>query len=205
MAFRKSRPRAADQPDRTSAEHNASPHALATWQITVLAFAGVIVLLGGALWAYAAMAGGDAPVAADTQAERSDGIASGFAPEQNGANGDSTPLEPDQPADPFALDDFSPALFRLGFSFFVGFAIAYALRSFLKITLIAIGLMLLGLFGLQYVGVVSVDWTAMQSHYETAMQWLQQQTADFTKFVQGYLPSAASAAGGFFVGFRRRG
>jgi len=103
-----------------------------------------------------------------------------------------------------ALDEWSPTIFRLGFSFFVGFAIAYALRSFMKISLITIGVVLLGLFGLQYAGIVDVNWQAMEAHYDTAAEWLGNQTQSFTAFVQGYLPSAGMAGFGFVTGFRRR-
>ena len=94
--------------------------------------------------------------------------------------------------------------FRLGFSFFAGFCIAYALRAFLKLTLLAIGLVLLLLLGLQYAGVIEVDFSAMGEHYDTAVGWLRTQVTSFHQFVTGYLPSSATAGLGLFAGFRRR-
>ena len=178
---------------------------LARWQITLLTIAGVVMLIGAGLWAYSAMTADEAPVASNEQVSDFDrSLSQGIAPSDNGGTEDPDQNQPDADK-PFALENYSPALFRLGFSFFVGFAIAYALRSFLKITIIAIGLMLLGLFGLQYAGVVTVDWAVMEQYYNTSMEWLKEQTAGFSAFIQGYLPSAASAAGGFVIGFRRRG
>jgi uncharacterized membrane protein (Fun14 family) len=94
-------------------------------------------------------------------------------------------------------------IFRLGFSFFVGFAIAYALRTFLKVSIVTIGILLLGLFGLQYAGVITVDWAAMEQHYDTVVAWLRTETETFRTFVTGYLPSSAMGVLGMVVGFRR--
>ena len=103
-----------------------------------------------------------------------------------------------------ALDDWSPVIFRLGFSFFVGFCIAYAVRTFLKISIIGIGILLLALFGLQYADVINVDWEKMGGHFDTFTGWLGAQTASFKDFVTGYLPSAASGTAGLVFGFKKR-
>lgn len=99
--------------------------------------------------------------------------------------------------------EWSGPVFRLGFSFFVGFCIAYALRSFLKLALVAIGLGLLMLLGLQYWGVIDVDFTALQQHYQTVAAWIARQTASLRGFITGYLPSSASGALGLAAGFKK--
>ena len=91
----------------------------------------------------------------------------------------------------------------MGFSFFVGFSIAYALKTFVKISIIAIGMMLLALFGLQYAGVITVDWSAMEGHYDSIVAWLGTQTDTFRTFVTGYLPSSAMAGLGLVAGFKK--
>ncbi len=129
----------------------------------------------------------------------------------------TSPLQPDSliPTDPGeqtqppvpesdrALDRWSPTLFRMGFGFFVGFAIAFALRSFVKISLVAIGLGLLLLLFLQWQGLIDVDWEQAGEHWDTFTAWASEQTRSFTAFVSGYFPSAAASLGGFVVGFRR--
>jgi len=95
------------------------------------------------------------------------------------------------------------ALFRLGFGFIVGFSIGYATRTFLRIGLVVAGLMLLALFGLQYAGLISVDWSAMEGVFERGMAWLRTNTADFRGFITGQLPSAASGLGGLLIGLKK--
>jgi uncharacterized membrane protein (Fun14 family) len=123
-------------------------------------------------------------------------LAQGFAPTgDNGASAESAPEG--------GFDPWGPTIFRLGFSFFVAFAIGFAVRSFLKISILAIGVILLGLFGLQSADVIDVDWAQLEGFYDRAMPWLKDQTATFTAFIQGYLPSAASVGAGLFYGLRR--
>lgn len=101
-------------------------------------------------------------------------------------------------------DPWSPAIFRMGFSFFVGFAMAFALRTFAKVTLFSAGVFFLLLFGLQYAGLVEVKWTAMADRYDTIQAWLKAQLGGFQAFVTGYLPSAAAGLAGLGLGFIRR-
>lgn len=107
-------------------------------------------------------------------------------------------------ADGNSLPDYSPAIFRLGFSFFAAFAMAYALRAFFRLAIIFIGMAFLMLFGLQYAGLIEVKWGVMAREYDGIAAWLQGQTQTFFAFVTGYLPSAAAATAGFVAGFRRR-
>jgi uncharacterized membrane protein (Fun14 family) len=103
------------------------------------------------------------------------------------------------------LEPWGPSIFRLGFSFFIGFAIGYAARSFLKILILVIGVVALGLFALHYFGVIEgVNWGGVEDAYDDSMPWIKEQTQSFVAFIQGYLPSAASAGAGLFLGFRRR-
>lgn len=97
-----------------------------------------------------------------------------------------------------------PQMFRLGFSFFVGFCIAYALRVFFKLAAFAAGGVLLLLFGLQYAGIITVDWSVMGGHYDSLVGWLGVQAGSMRTFVTGYLPSTATATAGLIMGFRKR-
>ncbi|TVQ76090.1 MAG: hypothetical protein EA380_09395 [Phycisphaeraceae bacterium] len=98
----------------------------------------------------------------------------------------------------------SPAIFQMGFGFFIGFAIAFALRTFIKISLVAMGLFALALFGLEYIGLLSVQWGAIADRYDSFSAWLSAQTESFSAFITGQIPSAATAIAGFAVGFSRK-
>ncbi|MEO1007105.1 MAG: FUN14 domain-containing protein [Planctomycetota bacterium] len=101
-------------------------------------------------------------------------------------------------------DPWSPAIFRMGFSFFVGFAVAYAVRAFVKVSLIGLGMVFLLLFGLQYAGFVEVKWDVIGDRYDSTQAWLGGQISGFTAFATGYLPSAGAAVGGLAFGFKRK-
>jgi len=95
------------------------------------------------------------------------------------------------------------AVFRLGFGFFVGFCIGYAARMFMRLSFVAIGVVLLALFGLQYAGLISVDWTAMSEIFDRVAVWLRPNLAGFKNFITGTLPSAASGLGGLIIGLKK--
>jgi uncharacterized membrane protein (Fun14 family) len=167
----------------------------------MLTVSGVLVLVGLAFRGYGYLR---APAKQPVTEKRSPGsrlTGTGFLP-----SGPSSP-EPTGEASPrptdWSLENWSPAVSRLGLGFFAGFCVAYALRAFFKICIVAIGLIVLAVVGLQYAGVVVVDWTAAQTHYGAVTQWLAGQTATFRQFITGYLPSSGTAALGLFAGFRR--
>lgn len=126
----------------------------------------------------------------------------GSTPEPTAAPDGEEPGEAE--AAPAIEDPWSPAIFRMGFSFFVGFAMAYALRTFAKVTVVAAGVFFLLLFGMQYAGLVEVKWTAMADRYDGIQAWLAAQVAGFRAFVTGYLPSAGAAVAGLGLGFVRK-
>lgn len=105
---------------------------------------------------------------------------------------------------PPVADPWSPAIFRMGFGFFVGFAMAYALRSFVKVTVVSAGVFFLLMFGLQYAGLVQVQWSAMAERYDTLQDWLLAQVGGFRAFVTGYLPAAGATLAGLGLGFLRK-
>ncbi len=188
----------------------------------MLAVAGALTVAGAALQGYAWVRGSAEPpsVAATEESTESapptdstgaidPDLVAGLAPDDP-AHGDESQstdagvetVSSAVESDPLA--EWSPVIFRLGFSFFVGFVIAYALRTFLKIALLAAGVLILALFGLQYAGLIDVNWGAIEGRYDGIIAWLKDQSGDMTQFIQGYLPSTASAALGFVVGWRRK-
>lgn len=114
--------------------------------------------------------------------------------------------EPATPAAPSTLDPgtlFNEAFFlKLGFSFMVGLAVGYALKIAFKIALVVLGLVLLGVFGLQYAGLVQVDWSGLELRYDTWADWLSLNGGAFLSFVGDNLTSAASFLAGLALGLK---
>ncbi len=155
-----------------------------------------LMLIGGALWAIGP-AWGDKPVGpADGGSINSD-LAIGLD-----AEGSPQPGLIEQESS--TINKLSPAIFRVGFSFAVGFAIAFAARTFVRLTLIVVGVFLVALFGLEYVEVVTVNWDKMQGHYDSFAASARGSFGGFSEFITGRLPSTASALGGLVIGFRKR-
>lgn len=102
------------------------------------------------------------------------------------------------------LGDLSPLLTKLGFSFVVGFAVGYVLLFFLRAAALLAGLVLAALFGLQYAGVVQVDWPSIETSYESALGWLLPRFDALRTFLLENLSSSGSAALGLLSGLMRR-
>ncbi|VAX42560.1 hypothetical protein MNBD_PLANCTO03-1687 [hydrothermal vent metagenome] len=178
-------------------------------QKLALVVAAVVSFTGAGMWGVAATTAPDRTVPADKTAATEGDDAPAYRPE--GLTDDTTAGSPDDGDEPREAGDdadqdkttlelYSPTVFRLGFAFFVGFAIAYALRAAFKVVLIVVGAVLLLLVGLQMAGLITVNWEAMQGLYETSTAWLATQTESLTAFLRGYIPSGGTAVAGFGVG-----
>jgi uncharacterized membrane protein (Fun14 family) len=108
------------------------------------------------------------------------------------------------PAEPRGVAAWSPAIFRLGFSFFVGFAVAFALRTFFAFALAAVGFFVLALFGLQYSGLVEIKWGLLEQRYDAISQAAAAEARTAAVSAMRYLPSAGAAAAGLVAGWWRR-
>jgi uncharacterized membrane protein (Fun14 family) len=112
-----------------------------------------------------------------------------------------TGVPPANPTDPGAL--FNEAFFlRLGFSFLVGLAVGFALKVAFKIAIVVVGVVLLGVFGLQYAGLVDVNWSGVEVQYDTWAGWLRVQGGAFLDFVGANLSSGASFLAGLALGLK---
>jgi len=187
-----------------SQHHDRSPIAqIPTWKKMLVICSVILMVAGGAITAVNAIAGSDETPAASTGGGNGGtDIARGFAP--SGGEGATDSSDDADATQAVAEDpDWSPALFKLGFSFFVGFAIAFALRTFVKISIIAIGMFLLVHFALEYYGFIQVNWDVFGERYDSIADWIGRQTGSFREFVTGSLPSAGSAVAGMVLGFRK--
>lgn len=166
---------------------------MAVWKQALVALSIVLMGAGVALpfmlpaSAPAQTTGGDLPPGAQ-----------GFAPTDADAEGSAAVVGDD------ATGEISPAIFRLGFSFFVGFAIAFAVRSFVRISLLVVGMYLLLTFGLEYAGLLEVRWGAVAEQYDSLAAWLRAETASFKSFVTGRVPAAGAGLAGLGIGFTRK-
>lgn len=166
----------------------------ATWQKIALAVS-VVLMLGGVA---APMLMGDTTAPAMV-ADPDVAGATGFLPT------DTPPTDEDgQPATLSDDELWSPAIFRMGFAFFLAFSVGYAIRALMKITLLAIGLFALALFGLDYAQIVDINWAMMESHYDGIGSWLGAQVSSFQAFVTGYLPATGMSAVGLAAGLNRK-
>jgi uncharacterized membrane protein (Fun14 family) len=105
------------------------------------------------------------------------------------------------PADAAGL--FNETFFlKLGFSFMVGLALGFALKMAFKLVLFVVGLILLGVFALQYVGILDVNWSGLEIHYDGWVDWLAVNAGAFFDFIGGNLTSAASFTAGLVMGLR---
>jgi uncharacterized membrane protein (Fun14 family) len=91
---------------------------------------------------------------------------------------------------------------KLGFSFMVGLALGFALKMAFKLVLLVVGLLLLGVFALQYVGILDVNWSGLETHYNGWVDWLGVNTGAFFDFIGGNLTSAASFTTGLVMGLK---
>ena len=99
---------------------------------------------------------------------------------------------------------WSSFFFFGGFSFFVGFCVGYALRAFFKFSAITIGVIMLAMFGLSYLGFVDVNWSEMKEMFDNLIGRVREESEHFKSFITGSLPSAAAGSTGLFAGFRRK-
>jgi uncharacterized membrane protein (Fun14 family) len=190
----------------------------ALWQRLAAIASLLLTLVAGGLTAAEALTDRGAEVASQSTSQSGgdgsqlpDGLARGLwtpgsgepAAGPYGADGAGT-AEASEAADAAPELRWSPVLFKTGFSFFIAFTIGFALRSFLRIALVAVGLLALAVFGLQYAGLLNVDWAAMSERWDGLLAWLGPQVSSFQAFITGQLPSAATATAGLYAGWRSR-
>jgi len=92
----------------------------------------------------------------------------------------------------------------VGFSFFVGFAIGFAVRTFLKIMFFVVGTILLILFVLQYNGMIEVNWMGFETVYDGIINWMKPHLGGLKDFALTNLSSATMASLGLFLGLRKK-
>jgi len=92
----------------------------------------------------------------------------------------------------------------MGFSFFVGFAIGFAVKTFLKIMFFIVGTILLVLFVLQYNGMIQVNWMSFEAVYDGIIAWITPHLGGLKNFATANLSSAGMASLGLLLGLRKK-
>jgi uncharacterized membrane protein (Fun14 family) len=182
------------------------------WKIGAVAVAALVLVAGGAM----ALFGGGDPVPTEVSESTLSGStggageipgAKGFSG-SGGGSGSSSPGETAEPAadlppEGSATDLLSPALVRGGISFFAAFALAFALRSFLKLFVIFAGVWVASLFFLASMGWIEVHWTIIDDQFVGWTHTLGAQFKSMSSFVTGSLPSAGLAGLGLVAGLKK--
>jgi uncharacterized membrane protein (Fun14 family) len=167
---------------------------LQTWKKILMGIAGAMVAVGLAMLPFQS---GEREDLARTQSL-------GRGEMLQGPDGQYLPGSGDPEAVGGAAEtSLSPALLKMGFSFFAAFAVGLAFRTFLKIALIFVGLQFLALFGLSYVDWVTVNWETMSTAFDRFAAGVQDEAQSFQTFVTGSLPQAGLGMLGLVAGLKR--
>lgn len=98
---------------------------------------------------------------------------------------------------------YSPFFIKGGFSFLIAFCVGLAVRMFLKVTGLFIGVVALALFLLNKAGWVDVDWQTMSDQWDRISGTIANQADGLRTFITGSLPAAGLGALGLFAGFKK--
>ncbi len=155
---------------------------LPRWKLVLIAFAALLLLVGVALY----FAGGGEPQRTPVQP----GTAGASFIELGG--GEATQGQ-----------SWAPGLMRMGFSFFVAFAIGSVFRSFFKISLLCVGIYALLTLGLQHLGYVTVHWDQLEGMWAGFTDRVSEDFGRLRTAITGSLPQAGLASVGLFAGFKK--
>lgn len=189
---------------------NKSPGAprrpLPRWKKALIGFSAVALVLGAGLHGYSYLRGatrGVGPAVSSNPSQGDGGLTTSLV-----EGGPSTPSggprdSADAEAAP-ASDTYAPFFLNGGLSFFVGFCMGYAVRTFFKVSALFVGVAALIFFGLQYTGLIpGIDWHALEGRFQDFTATVGRQLGNFQAFVQGHLPSSAAATAGAFTGWKK--
>jgi uncharacterized membrane protein (Fun14 family) len=102
------------------------------------------------------------------------------------------------------LRDLSPFMVKGGFGLFLGFAIGFAVRAFLRLAIVIIGFYFLLLSMMAYVGLIEIHWNLMDTQFTNLLSFLGRQFESVKAFLTGAIPASSLTALGFVVGLRRK-
>lgn len=179
----------------TESAPSAKPAKKSPFRSRLLLLAIVCTVAGLALWGYSLSTSPELSPAGPSARDVASGLVS--SPSVN------SPMPPT--SDSRVVAQASPALFRFGFSFLVGYGLAVVFRGFIKMVAILSALGALAAYALQHFGVTSYDTQPIWDHVSASLSWLKGEADGFRTFLLGYLPSVTAAFVGGVWGFRKSG
>ncbi len=99
--------------------------------------------------------------------------------------------------------DFS-YLFTLTGAFFIGYAIAYAIKMSFKMMIIALGFLFMAAFFLQTQGALTIDPKGLNSFVENILKSMHNALLYFDNVVSNYPSEGLGAGAGFLYGLKKR-
>lgn len=201
-----------DEKQKLREKQRIAQHKMPVWKTMLLSLSVILMIGGGGVRGYSYLTSDPPPetvrkeVPNDEPGNKGLALFPGEEPRsfaETDTPPDESPVEVESEVVSNPMDDWSGAVFKLGFSFFAGFCIAYALKMFMKITLIFVGVVLIAVIVLQSSGAIDVDWSAIAGHFDSITEWIRANLGGIKEFLTGQLPSAGSAFAGMFVGFRK--
>lgn len=96
----------------------------------------------------------------------------------------------------------SPALFRFGASYIAGFFFGWICRKSIKFGMLAAGAAAVAITVAKQIGLIELDWAALQAHISQSLAWLHGELGALKHFLMGYIPSTAAGCVGIFMGAR---
>ncbi|MCB1125652.1 MAG: hypothetical protein KDM81_04090 [Verrucomicrobiae bacterium] len=106
--------------------------------------------------------------------------------------------------DPLGLHDLSPFMLKGGFGLFLGFAIGFAVRAFLRLAVIIAGFYLLLLVMMAYAGWVEVRWDLISDQFSHFASTLGAQLTSLKAFLTGAIPASGMTLAGLGIGLRKK-
>lgn len=101
------------------------------------------------------------------------------------------------------MSEWNSIIFQLGFGAIAGFAVGYAFKKVLKLTLIIVGLLILALIYLQWQGILNVNYEELIRKVEEWIRGFMGEGTSIISQVVANLPFAAAFLAGFALGFKK--
>lgn len=118
-------------------------------------------------------------------------------------SGLATSLGENQTSGGTSAEPAAKGVFRLGFSFVAGFCLGSFIRATLRVAAIAFGFWLLMTMTLSYYGILTVDWSQMDSLWSRFAANVEKEWSSMQTFMTGSLPAAGLATAGLAIGLKR--
>lgn len=180
-----------DQPNASGpgADAPAEKKPLPKWKLGLFVVAGLLLVAGGVLYA---MDGGSPP--APSPGVQPGGVAGAGLVELGGSGGGAAAG---------SESSWAPGLLKMGFSFFVAFAIGSVFRSFFKLSVLFVGVLALLLIGLQQGGFLTIHWNEFEGLWSNFTARVEDDFAQLRTMITGSLPQTGLAGMGLFAGFKK--